>query len=659
MGSLVVVDTGTARIHVCATEAHGRAQIQRSSSALLWVAPNGDVVGGAAARDASVAAPEHLLTGWVERIGDPVPFHARGAVIGADEVLRGALSPLLAEVSDEIGRSIDQVALVIPDGWSVGRRRRVEAAAAVALQDEFADATIVTVLRSEAQRAALVVSDDESAGAALVLDVGASAVRAHVLSADIDADAARGVVEPGLGGDRLDDRVLRHVLDQVPSALRTRATPEELVRLRHACREARVALSTETETSIQVRMGGAASELRLVRPELEALLDDDLHKVLEVGQRAVDTSGGVLSRVVLVGGCAATPRLAQMASSRWSCPVDRPADPATSILGGVAGLLERRAGSTPEVDGPQQEVGTPTRTPVQVTDTEESGADAWPAWLPDAREDELADRGRSVRRVLVGASLAIVLAGATGAAMAFLPDTEPSAAANSVVTETVTAEAGSDSVLPGPWAPGVTPPTADDVERATEESTVAAALGAPRATAEALAGSDSSQDARREAAGSRAGSEAGRPGSGETEASRGSSGRDAEPSSSRSPSGGAGSTPGRTATSPSTPAQPSTTDAEPGTPAPSGPGTTDPTPDPSPSAPEPTPEPTTPDPTPDPTPEPTDPGPSATTDPGTSEPQPEPTDPPAGTTDPGTSDPAPTGGDGDGTGTTSGPGTEP
>ncbi|WP_161965233.1 Hsp70 family protein [Ornithinimicrobium cerasi] len=633
--------------------------------------------------------------GWVDRLGDEVPFHTAGGRLTLPQLLRSVLLAPLSEVVEELGGRLDRLGVLTPDEWPAARARRVRASIQEALRPEHDEVAVDLVRHGEGLQRRL---GAPGAAPVLVIDVGVRAVRAQLLGVATPPGAVSGEGSPGrngaggsragrrpaiaagFGGDLLDDRVLRHVLTQVPPALRAASGSDEarveLARIRAECSRARHALSSETETTVPVHLVGAGGDIRLVRSELEALLDDDLRRILDAGQRAVESGGGSVGRVLLIGGCSRTPRLVQLASARWSSPVDRPEDPecyallgaldvvtdawvreaesvdrqphhavaaAGSTAVGVSTLAAAAVGSRRTGHG-----ASPAANPADVVIDEHEHAGS-PAWMSAGGGGEhLVGSGphRRAHPALVGAALVVALTGVSGAAMALLPDMDANAGPSRIVTQTTTETvtlggAGAGQALLVPWAPGAgTRPAADSVqsESGPMPAPVRVLPGAPVAhpgvAPDTLAGvsvdsgvaggqiADPSPARARSADGTQKASgatAAGDPSTPDTSST--------QPTSSGRPP----STPPSTAPS-VTPPQPGPSTPAPGDPAPTNP-VVEPVPDP--TTPEPVPDPTTPDPVPDPTtpdPAPTnpdnqDPGPSGP-DPG----DPAPPDPGAGST---------------------------
>jgi len=147
-----------------------------------------------------------------------------------------------------------------------------------------------------------------------------------------------------LGGIDFDEAVLRHVLDSVrdaglePDAGDPGMLPA-LARLREECRRAKEALSSDTDTTIAVQLPAASMDVRLTRPELEAMIRPRIAETISALGRAVRSAGldiGALDRVLLVGGSSRIPLVSEMVREATARPVALDAHPKHTMALGAA-----------------------------------------------------------------------------------------------------------------------------------------------------------------------------------------------------------------------------------------------------------------------------------------------------------------------------------
>jgi hypothetical protein len=175
-----------------------------------------------------------------------------------------------------------------------------------------------------------------------------------------------------LGGIDFDDAVLAHVTAQVAERLdeldpADPATVAALAGLRHACVEAKVALSSETDASVPVVLPNLRTDVRLTRVEFESRIRPTLATTIAALRRALRTAGvdaGDLASVVLAGGSSRIPLVAQMLTDELGRPVTSDAHPKHPVALGAARLAPRPA----EAPAPAPVVAvaeTPAPAPVE------------------------------------------------------------------------------------------------------------------------------------------------------------------------------------------------------------------------------------------------------------------------------------------------------
>ena len=264
--------------------------------------------------------PGVMLTGFVERVGDPVPLIAEdGSSHRAERVLVEALDAMARTVG---GGS--PVAIAVPAHWGpamVGALRG-------ALRDKpnLAPDGVPAALvpDSVAALTALQTAPGLPTGGVIALvDLGGSGT--SITLADANANLApigETVRYADFSGDQIDQAVLNHVIAGIADANNAdpagTAAVGSLTRLRDESRQAKERLSAETATVVPVDLPGFRSDVRLTRTELENLIDQPLAGLLARHRRNVAAQQHCAVR--------ASPRWQPSAAaraSRWSpsgCP---------------------------------------------------------------------------------------------------------------------------------------------------------------------------------------------------------------------------------------------------------------------------------------------------------------------------------------------------
>ena len=292
------------------------------------------------------------LSGFVDRIGDPVPLVASdGSTHRPEALLAEALESTILGATH--GAPVSGVAMAVPAHWS---------------------SSTVSVLRANATDGRRLVSDATasawalrsevglpSRGVAVVCDFGGSGTSITLL--DASADFARigdTVRVSDFSGDLVDQAILGKVVAELSEAGQTDPSGTSMVgslaRLRQACRLAKHRLSAETATAIGVDLPGTQTSIRLTRGELETLVAGPLAMVVAELEDLLLRNGVApqhVSAVATVGGGARIPLVTQTLSQQLRTPVVTTPNPQLVAATGAALM------AAAESDAPRTEL---TRT---------------------------------------------------------------------------------------------------------------------------------------------------------------------------------------------------------------------------------------------------------------------------------------------------------
>ncbi|ORB31500.1 Hsp70 family protein [Mycolicibacterium parafortuitum] len=267
--------------------------------------------GRATVRRQALTLPSGLaVTGFVERIGDPVPMVlADGSIHRPETLTAAAVEELTQTVRPQ--RRPDVAAVAVPAHWPD---------------------TVVAAFRAAVPHLT-VVSDAAAALTALQASPG---LPAHGVIALCDfgaggtgitlADASAGLTSIGtvrvdaFSGDAVDRALLQHVLAQFEAEPGGTAHVATLAGLREQCRVAKERLSSETATSLAY----GHTTVRVTRAELDGLITADLNLVADALLGMLDRYGitpAQLAAVATVGGGARIPLVTQRLSEVLRQPV--------------------------------------------------------------------------------------------------------------------------------------------------------------------------------------------------------------------------------------------------------------------------------------------------------------------------------------------------
>ena len=290
-----------------------------------------------------------VLTGFVERVGDPVPIVASdGSAHSGERLVVAALEALIRSAG--LGRPPERTVVAVPAHWrdSVVDALRAQLPGTPVVLDAVA---ALTALRAEPGLPAR--------GIVALCDFGATGTSITL------ADAAAGFRRVGqtvrydeFSGDQIDQAIVKYVLADLDVDPSSTSAVVALTRFREQCRLAKERLSAQTATGLAGPMPGPQSTVRLTRAELEALIRDPLDGLIGALQdvlRRNNIHPADLAAVATVGGGARIPLVTQRLSEAMRIPVTT--SPQAQIVGAVG--AELIAGRDPEAEAATLLAATP------------------------------------------------------------------------------------------------------------------------------------------------------------------------------------------------------------------------------------------------------------------------------------------------------------
>jgi hypothetical protein len=284
-----------------------------------------------------------VLSGFVERVGDPVPLVAAdGSSHLADQLLVDALQAMVYASGDQPS---PDTAIAVPAYWGTSTlwalRNVLRANPSLApngvparlISDAVASLTALHVNPGLSPHGVVALLDFGGGGTSITLADGGSAFEPI-------EDTTRYTE---FSGDQIDQALLNHVLDDIANAGGVdpagTAAVGSLTRLREECRNAKERLSAETVTELMAELPGYTSGIRVTRAELETLIAAPLEGVLSALENALERnriSWSNVSAVVTIGGGASIPLITQRLSEHSRAPVVTTPQPALDAAVGAA-----------------------------------------------------------------------------------------------------------------------------------------------------------------------------------------------------------------------------------------------------------------------------------------------------------------------------------
>ncbi|WP_236077776.1 Hsp70 family protein [Rhodococcus sp. P1Y] len=269
----------------------------------------------------------HLLGGFADRVGDPVPLiDEEGRSYLAEDLFATATRALVAEVA--AGAATEPAVVVThPDRWSAYTADVLREALGRA---GVPDATLVPESFAS-MRWLEAIRGEPGDGLTVVYDLGATSLSIMLMRTGFEAGAiGNGVQSQDFGGAQFDHLITQYVLEGASSSQSFEFDPFDpdtvgaLVELRARCGEAKEQLSYDTATTLTVELPGLRSETRLVRDEIEGLFRQPILDSVELIREALHAAGldiSDVSQVLLTGGSSSIPLVAELISSELRTPV--------------------------------------------------------------------------------------------------------------------------------------------------------------------------------------------------------------------------------------------------------------------------------------------------------------------------------------------------
>ncbi|WP_461187697.1 Hsp70 family protein [Arthrobacter sp. Z4-13] len=334
-----------------------------SVPSVIYYPEDGPILVGEAAERRGLDSPARVVREFKRRVGDSVPISVGALSLPPEDVFATVARWVADRAEEREGAPPSEIVLTHPAAWGSHRTSVILAAMAA---KSLENVTLITEPEAAAVYYASQVRVEDGSTIA-VYDLGGGTFDTAVLrkagSSRFELVGRPEGIE-NLGGADFDAEVFRYVAEHTAGALSKLNQADAgvrgaLARLRRECVEAKEALSVDSEANISVLLPGIQQQVRLVRSDFEALIEDpvrDTVDALEQSLAEMELEREDLSAVLLIGGSSRIPLVAQLISEQLDRPIAVDADPKSSICMGaaVSALLARAELSeakeaTPEV----------------------------------------------------------------------------------------------------------------------------------------------------------------------------------------------------------------------------------------------------------------------------------------------------------------------
>ncbi|HEX2399005.1 MAG TPA: Hsp70 family protein, partial [Mycobacterium sp.] len=287
-----------------------------------------------------------VLTGFVERVGDPVPLVAAD---GSTHIGERVLVEALDAMAHTVGGGAP-IAIAVPAHWGPGTVGALRGAlrAKPSLAPNGVPAALIP--DSAAAFAALQAAPGlPSSGVVALMDLGGSGTSITLADAGSNFDQIGETVRYAeFSGDQIDQALLNHVMAGIAEANNADPTGTlglgSLARLRDEARQAKERLSADTATVVHAELPGYNSDVRVTRNELEGLIAEPLAGLLNTIEETLQRNNiptANVSAVATVGGGANIPRVTQQLSERLRAPVVTTPQSQLNVAAGAALVADR------------------------------------------------------------------------------------------------------------------------------------------------------------------------------------------------------------------------------------------------------------------------------------------------------------------------------
>jgi molecular chaperone DnaK (HSP70) len=303
-------------------------------ASVLYLTSDDSVEVGEAAIRSGAADPERVARDFLDRIGDEVPLALGDRSYPAETLAAALVTWVVDRVEEHEGAPASQLVVTHPVGWGVHRRTVFQAA----LRDlNLPELTMLP--RPVAAAEAYAATERLEVGQEIaVYSLGASRFEAAVLRRGAFGFESRAHADSPdvLGGTLFDDLVAEHVaadLGELPE------DPNGMAQLRVTCVEAKERLSTAVAVTIPTPPGSKKATVLLNRTEFDGMIRPVVEHTVRILQRAIQGAGSesdALRAVVLVGGSAQVPLIAELVTAAVRVRVVTAEDPTTALARGAA-----------------------------------------------------------------------------------------------------------------------------------------------------------------------------------------------------------------------------------------------------------------------------------------------------------------------------------
>ena len=376
MGKVIGIDLGTTNSCVAVMEGDTPKVIEnsegdRTTPSIVAFTKDDQVLVGQSAKRQAVTNPSNTLFAIKRLIGrrfeddvvqrdiKMVPYtiskadngdawvEAQGKKMAPPEISARVLMKMKKTAEDYLGEEVKEAVVTVPAYFNDSQRQATKDAGKIA-------GLVVKRIINEPTAAALAYGMDKKRGDAkiAVFDLGGGTFDVSVIEiAEVDGEHQFEVLATNgdtfLGGEDFDMRVIEYLTSefQRESGVDITADPLAMQRLKEAAEKAKIELSTQQQTEVNLpyitadASGPKHLNIKLTRAKLESLVEELINRTIEPCRIALKDAGlkvNEIDDVILVGGQTRMPKVQEEVQNFFGKEPRRDVNPDEAVALGAA-----------------------------------------------------------------------------------------------------------------------------------------------------------------------------------------------------------------------------------------------------------------------------------------------------------------------------------
>ncbi|MFF3667385.1 molecular chaperone DnaK [Microtetraspora malaysiensis] len=327
MARAVGIDLGTTNSVVSILEGGeptviANAQGSRTTPSVVAFAKNGEVLVGEVAKRQAVTNVDRTIRSVKREMGTDWSVEIDGKKFTPQQISAFVLQKLKQDAEAYLGEKITDAVITVPAYFNDAQRQATKEAGTIA------GLNVLRIINEPTSAALAYGLDKEKDQTILVFDLGGGTFDVSLL--DVGQEDGHGFVEVRatsgdnhLGGDDWDQRVVDELVTRFKNAHGVDLSKDKMAlqRLREAAEKAKIELSSQTETTINLPYITASAEgplhleEKLTRAEFQRVTADLLERCKHPFHQVIKDAGikvSDIAHVVLVGGSTRMPAVTDL-----------------------------------------------------------------------------------------------------------------------------------------------------------------------------------------------------------------------------------------------------------------------------------------------------------------------------------------------------------